>query len=51
MTRQFSTSQIVIVPKAGHVLHLETPDVFNLELLKFLKSESKPATQELRIRN
>jgi pimeloyl-ACP methyl ester carboxylesterase len=31
-------AQLVIVPKAGHVLHLETPDVFYRELLKFLKS-------------
>ena len=44
-------AQLVIVPKAGHVLHFETPDVFNRELLKFLKSDAKPATQELRIRN
>jgi pimeloyl-ACP methyl ester carboxylesterase len=31
-------AQLVIVPNAGHVLHLETPDVFYRELLKFLKS-------------
>jgi len=31
-------AELVIVPNAGHVLHLETPDVFYRELLKFLKS-------------
>jgi pimeloyl-ACP methyl ester carboxylesterase len=31
-------AQLVLVPNAGHVLHFETPDVFNRELLKFLKS-------------
>ena len=30
-------AQLVIVPNAGHVLHFETPEVFNSELLKFLK--------------
>jgi hypothetical protein len=28
----------VPTPNAGHVLHFETPDVFNRELLAFLKS-------------
>src|SRR5579862_1613375 len=31
-------AQLVIIPNAGHVLHLETPDIFYRELLKFLKS-------------
>jgi pimeloyl-ACP methyl ester carboxylesterase len=31
-------AQLVLVPNAGHVLHFETPDVFNRELLTFLKS-------------
>ena len=31
-------AQLVLVPNAGHVLHFETPDVFNRELLKFLKT-------------
>jgi pimeloyl-ACP methyl ester carboxylesterase len=31
-------AQLFLVPNAGHVLHFETPDVFNRELLKFLKS-------------
>ena len=30
-------AQLVVVPKAGHVLHLETPEIFYRELLKFLK--------------
>ena len=32
------SAQLVLVPNAGHVLHFETPDVFNRELVKFLKS-------------
>jgi hypothetical protein len=28
------------VPNAGHVLHLELRDVFNRELLMFLKTDS-----------
>jgi pimeloyl-ACP methyl ester carboxylesterase len=35
---QIPGAQLTIVPNAGHVLHLETPDVFYRELLKFLKS-------------
>jgi pimeloyl-ACP methyl ester carboxylesterase len=30
-------AQLYLVPNAGHVLHFETPDIFNRELLKFLK--------------
>ena len=37
--------QAVVVPNAGHVLHVELPDVFYRELLKFLKSDAAPATQ------
>ncbi len=33
-------ARLVIVPNAGHVLHFELPDVFNRELLKFLKTDS-----------
>jgi pimeloyl-ACP methyl ester carboxylesterase len=33
-------AELVIVPKAGHVLHLEVPDVFDRELLKFLNSKN-----------
>ena len=32
-------AQLVIVPNAGHVLHMETPDIFYRELLKFLNSD------------
>jgi pimeloyl-ACP methyl ester carboxylesterase len=38
--------QAVVVPNAGHVLHMELPDVFYRELLKFLKSDAAPATQQ-----
>jgi pimeloyl-ACP methyl ester carboxylesterase len=31
-------ARLVLVPNAGHVLHFETPDVFNRELVAFLKS-------------
>jgi pimeloyl-ACP methyl ester carboxylesterase len=41
-------AQLVIVPNAGHVLHLETPDVFYKELLKFLRSDAPNATQSAR---
>jgi pimeloyl-ACP methyl ester carboxylesterase len=37
--------QAVVVPNAGHVLHMELPDVFYRELLKFLKSDAAAATQ------
>jgi pimeloyl-ACP methyl ester carboxylesterase len=36
--------QAVVIPNAGHVLHMEMPDVFYRELLKFLKSDAA-ATQ------
>ena len=39
-------AQLLLVPKAGHVLHYENPELFNRELLKFLKSDAKPATQQ-----
>ncbi len=32
-------AQLVVIPNVGHVPHLESPDIFNRELLKFLKSE------------
>jgi pimeloyl-ACP methyl ester carboxylesterase len=31
-------AQLVVVPNAGHVLHMEMPDVFRRELLKFLNA-------------
>jgi pimeloyl-ACP methyl ester carboxylesterase len=31
-------AQLVLIPNAGHVPHIEVPEVFNRELLKFLKS-------------
>jgi pimeloyl-ACP methyl ester carboxylesterase len=33
--------ELALIPNAGHVPHLEVPDVFNRELLKFLKSASR----------
>src|SRR5207253_9647 len=35
--------ELVLIPNAGHVPHLEMPDIFYRELLKFLKSEATPA--------
>jgi pimeloyl-ACP methyl ester carboxylesterase len=32
-------AQLVLIPNAGHVPHIEVPETFNRELLKFLKSE------------
>jgi pimeloyl-ACP methyl ester carboxylesterase len=31
---------LVLIPNAGHVPHLEVPEIFNRELLKFLKAEA-----------
>jgi pimeloyl-ACP methyl ester carboxylesterase len=33
----------VLIPNAGHVPHLEMPDIFQRELLKFLKSDAAAA--------
>jgi pimeloyl-ACP methyl ester carboxylesterase len=33
-------AELVIIPNAGHVPHLEMPEVFSRELLRFLKPES-----------
>jgi pimeloyl-ACP methyl ester carboxylesterase len=33
-------AELVIIPKVGHVPHIQVPDTFNRELLKFLKSDS-----------
>ena len=30
----------MIIPNVGHVPHLQVPDIFNRELLKFLQAES-----------
>ncbi len=30
-------AELVLVPHAGHVLHFETPEIFNREILKFLQ--------------
>ena len=38
-------AQLVLVPGAGHVLHLETPEIFNRELVKFLKSDLAAPSQ------
>lgn len=38
-------AQLFLVPNAGHVLHFEMPDLFNRELLKFLKSDLAAPTQ------
>jgi pimeloyl-ACP methyl ester carboxylesterase len=32
-------AQLVLIPNAGHVPHIEMPEIFERELLKFLKSE------------
>lgn len=33
-------AQMVLIPGAGHVPHIEFPEIFNRELLKFLKSDA-----------
>jgi pimeloyl-ACP methyl ester carboxylesterase len=37
-------AQLVLIPNVGHVPFFQSPDIFNRELLKFLKSEASPAT-------
>lgn len=41
-------AQLVLIPKAGHVPHIQVPDIFNRELLKFLKSEATGSAQSAR---
>lgn len=36
-------AQLVLIPNAGHVPHLEVPEIFNRELLKFLTTETSAA--------
>jgi len=38
-------AQLVLVPNAGHVLHFETPEIFNRELVKFLKADAPTRSQ------
>jgi len=38
-------AQLVLIPGSGHVPHMEVPEVFNRELLKFLKSDPPAASQ------
>ena len=33
-------AELVLIPNAGHVPHIEVPEIFNRELLKFLKTEA-----------
>jgi pimeloyl-ACP methyl ester carboxylesterase len=33
------SAELVLIPNAGHVPHLEVPEIFNRELLKFLQTE------------
>jgi pimeloyl-ACP methyl ester carboxylesterase len=40
-------AELVLIPNAGHVPHLEVPDIFNRELLKFLKSEGTTSSAKL----
>jgi len=35
-------AQLVLLPNVGHVPHLQVPDIFNRELLKFLNGQSPP---------
>jgi len=36
--------ELVLIPGAGHVPHIEVPETFNRELLKFLKSDTAPTS-------
>ncbi|MEQ1883864.1 MAG: alpha/beta hydrolase [Bryobacteraceae bacterium] len=37
MARQIPNAELVLLPNVGHVPHIQVPDVFERELLKFLK--------------
>jgi len=37
--------QLVLIPGVGHVPHIQVPDIFNRELLKFLKSDASGSAQ------
>jgi pimeloyl-ACP methyl ester carboxylesterase len=37
-------AQLVIIPGAGHVPHIQVPEVFNRELLKFLNADASAAS-------
>ncbi len=43
--------QMVLIPGAGHVPHIEKPEIFNRELLKFLKSDAPVGVVGSSIRN
>ena len=38
-------AQLVLIPGVGHVPHIQVPDIFNRELLKFLKSDASGSAQ------
>jgi len=38
-------AELVLIPNVGHVPHLESPDIFYRELLKFLKADAAPTTK------
>jgi pimeloyl-ACP methyl ester carboxylesterase len=40
-------AELVLIPNAGHVPHLEVPEIFNRELLKFLKAEATAPSAKL----
>jgi pimeloyl-ACP methyl ester carboxylesterase len=40
-------AELVLIPNAGHVPHLEVPETFNRELLKFLKAEATAPSAKL----
>jgi pimeloyl-ACP methyl ester carboxylesterase len=40
-------AELVLIPNAGHVPHLEVPEIFNRELLKFLKTDATAPSAKL----
>ena len=37
-------AELVLIPKVGHVPHIQVPEIFNRELLKFLEPDGRAAT-------
>ena len=39
-------AELVLIDNVGHIPHLEAPDQFHAELIRFLKSEPVPETND-----
>ncbi|HBO89148.1 MAG TPA: alpha/beta hydrolase, partial [Acidobacteria bacterium] len=39
-------AELVLIDNVGHIPHLEAPDQFHAELIRFLKSDPVPETND-----